>query len=51
MTDPRRIIAAVLALTLTAVAGGAAAQVRRRSCSTWGQFDSFNEAGGDGAER
>ena len=54
MTDPRRLIAAVLALTLTAVAGGAAAQELAPAIvfDMGGKFDkSFNEAAYNGAER
>ena len=54
MTDPRRRIAAVLALTLTAVAGAAAAQDLAPAIvfDMGGKFDkSFNEAAYNGAER
>ena len=54
MTDPRRLIAAVLALTLTAVAGRAAAQEFAPAIvfDMGGKFDkSFNEAAYNGAER
>ena len=54
MTDPRRLIAAVLALTLTAVAGRAAAQELAPAIvfDMGGKFDkSFNEAAYNGAER
>ena len=54
MTDPRRLIAAVLALTLTAVAGGAAAQELAPAIvfDMGGKFDkSFNEGAYNGAER
>ena len=54
MTDPRRLIAAVLALTLTAVAGRAAAQELAPAIvfDMGGKFDkSFNEGAYNGAER
>jgi basic membrane protein A len=54
MTDPRRLIAAVLALTLTAVAGAAAAQELAPAIvfDMGGKFDkSFNEGAYNGAER
>ena len=54
MTDPRRLIAAVLALTLTAVAGRATAQEFAPAIvfDMGGKFDkSFNEAAYNGAER
>ena len=54
MTDPRRLIAAVLALTLTAVAGRATAQELAPAIvfDMGGKFDkSFNEAAYNGAER
>ena len=54
MTDPRRLIAAVLALTLTAVTGRATAQEFAPAIvfDMGGKFDkSFNEAAYNGAER
>ena len=54
MTDPRRLIAAVLALTLTAVAGHATAQELAPAIvfDMGGKFDkSFNEGAYNGAER
>ena len=54
MTDPRRLVAAVLALTLTAVAGRAIAQELAPAIvfDMGGKFDkSFNEAAYNGAER
>jgi basic membrane protein A len=54
MTDPRRLIAAVLVLTLTAVAGRAAAQELAPAIvfDMGGKFDkSFNEGAYNGAER
>jgi hypothetical protein len=54
MTDPRRLIAAVLALTLTAVAGRATAQELAPAIvfDMGGKFDkSFNEAAYNGAEK
>jgi basic membrane protein A len=54
MTDPRRLIAAVLALTLTAVAGSATAQELAPAIvfDMGGKFDkSFNEGAYNGAER
>ena len=54
MTDPRRLIAAVLALTLTAVAGRGAAQELAPAIvfDMGGKFDkSFNEGAYNGAER
>ena len=54
MTDPRRLIAAVLALTLTAVARRATAQELAPAIvfDMGGKFDkSFNEAAYNGAER
>jgi basic membrane protein A len=54
MTDPRRLIAAVLALTLTAVAGRAGAQELAPAIvfDMGGKFDkSFNEGAYNGAER
>jgi basic membrane protein A len=54
MTDPRRLIAAVLALTLTAVAGRATAQEFAPAIvfDMGGKFDkSFNEGAYNGAER
>jgi basic membrane protein A len=54
MTDPRRLIAAVLALTLTVVAGSATAQELAPAIvfDMGGKFDkSFNEGAYNGAER
>lgn len=54
MTDPRRLIAAVLAFTLTAVAGRATAQELAPAIvfDMGGKFDkSFNEGAYNGAER